>query len=121
MNVVKSRKKAGRESPDDLVFKALAGTDRRKILDLLHDAPLPTGDIVRRLPWLDRTTVMLHLGGLERARLIITRKEGRCRWNYLDVSPIQRIHERWIQAYAAPSARLLSRLREDLEEAAEQL
>ena len=54
---------------------------------------------------------------LEKARLVISRKEGRCRWNYLDVSPIQRIHERWISAYAAPSAGLLSRLQADLESA----
>ena len=113
--MVKGRKTAGRVTQDDLVFKALAGADRRKILDLLRNAPLSTGEIVRHLPRLDRTTVMLHLGVLERARLIITRKEGRCRLNYLDVSPIQRIHERWIHAYAAPSARLLGRLRDDLE------
>ncbi len=59
-----------------LVFKALAGADRRKILDLLRDAPMTIGTIVS---WLDRTTVMQHLGVLERARLIITKKEGRCR------------------------------------------
>jgi hypothetical protein len=33
----------------------------------------------------------------------------------LDVSPIQRIHERWIQAYATPSANMLSKLQQDLE------
>lgn len=98
-----------------MVFKALARPDRRRILDLLRDTPLTTGDIVRQLPALDRTTVMQHLGVLERARLVITRKRGRLRWNYLDVAPIQRIHERWIQAYATPSARVLSKLRQDLD------
>jgi DNA-binding transcriptional ArsR family regulator len=102
-------------NPDDLVFKALAGVDRRRILDLLRDAPMTTGDIGKSLPHLDRTTVMQHLGVLEKARLIITRKQGRCRWNYLDVSPIQGIHERWIRNYAAPSAGFLSRLQKDLE------
>ena len=58
---------------------------------------------------------MQHLRVLENARLIISRKEGRCRWNYLDTSPVQRIYERWIESYAAPSAGLLSRLRQDLE------
>ncbi|MDA0680266.1 MAG: helix-turn-helix domain-containing protein [Proteobacteria bacterium] len=106
----------GALAQDDLVFKALASVDRRGILDLLRDAPLTTGDIGKNLPHLDRTTVMQHLGVLEKARLIISRKEGRCRWNYLDVSPIQRIHERWISAYAAPSAGLLSQLQKDLEE-----
>ena len=100
---------------DDLVFKALAGVDRRRILDLLRDAPMTTGDIGKKLPHIDRTTVMQHLGVLEKARLIISRKEGRCRWNYLDVSPIQRIHERWIAAYAVPSADLLSQLQQSLE------
>jgi DNA-binding transcriptional ArsR family regulator len=103
------------EDQDDLVFKALAGKDRRQILDLLQDAPMTTGDIGKNLPHLDRTTVMQHLGVLEKARLIISKKEGRCRWNYLDVSPIQRIHERWISSYAAPSADFLSRLQADLE------
>jgi hypothetical protein len=58
---------------------------------------------------------MQHLGVLEEARLIISKKQGRCRWNYLDVAPIQRIHERWIADYAAPSAGFLTRLRSDLE------
>ncbi len=114
--MVKSRKRQDRRvDQDDLVFKALAGADRRKILDLLRDAPMTTGELGKQLPWLDRTTVMQHLGVLENARLIISKKEGRCRWNYLDVSPIQRIHERWIQAYAVPSASLLSKLQHDLE------
>ena len=114
--MVRDRKKQdGPATQDDLVFKALAGADRRKILDLLRDAPMTTGELGKRLSWLDRTTVMQHLRVLEKARLIISKKEGRCRWNYLDVSPIQRIHERWIQAYAMPSASMLSKLQQDLE------
>lgn len=109
------RKRARHVERDDRVFKALANPDRRTILDLLRDAPMTTGDIAGNLPHLDRTTVMQHLGVLERARLVIAKREGRCRWNYLDVAPIQRIHERWIQTYAEPSARLLGRLQRDLE------
>ena len=114
--MVRGRKKqAGPLDQDDRVFKALAGKDRRRILDLLRDAPMTTGEIGKHLPHLDRTTVMQHLRVLENARLVITKKEGRCRWNYLDVAPIQRIHERWIEAYAMPSASLLSKLQHDLE------
>ena len=113
--MVKSKSLQIQEKQDDLVFKALAGSDRRRILDLLRVAPMTTGEICKKLNWLNRCTVMQHLGVLENARLIITRKEGRRRWNYLDVSPIQRIHERWIEAYAAPSANLLSKLQQDLE------
>ncbi len=113
--MVKRKSVVERKSEDDLVFKALAGADRRKILDLLRDAPMTTGEIVKKLTWLDRTTVMQHLGVLGQARLIISKKAGRCRWNYLDVSPIQRIHERWIQEYSTPSASLLSKLQRDIE------
>ena len=113
--MVKSKNSQRQEKQDDLVFKALAGSDRRRILDLLRAAPMTTGEICKKLHWLNRCTVMQHLGVLENARLIITRKAGRSRWNYLDVSPIQRIHQRWIEAYAEPSANLLSQLQQDLE------
>ena len=112
-----SRKQSRQEKQDDLVFKALAGADRRRILDLLRTAPMTTGDICKKLHWLNRCTVMQHLGVLEKARLIISKKDGRSRWNYLDVSPIQRIHARWIEAYAMPSARLLCKLQQDIEAA----
>ena len=78
----RQKKRLSPEDRDDLVFKALAGKDRRRILDLLRDSPMTTGDIGKCLPRLDRTTVMQHLRVLENARLIITKKEGRCRWNY---------------------------------------
>ena len=100
---------------DDRVFKALAGADRRQILDLLRDGPRTTSELCGHLGHLDRTTVMQHLGVLEDAELVFSRKRGRSRWNYLDVSPIQRIHERWISQYAAPSAALAHRLKTDLE------
>ncbi len=102
---------------DELVIKAIASADRRLILDLLRDEPKTTGALCEELPWLNRCTVMQHLGVLEKARLLITRKEGRLRWNYLDVGPIQQFHERWIKPYSMPSASLLNRLQRDLESA----
>ncbi|MDP6414211.1 MAG: helix-turn-helix domain-containing protein, partial [Gammaproteobacteria bacterium] len=71
----------------ELVIKAIASADRRLILDLLRDEPQTTGKICQELPWLNRCTVMQHLGVLEKARLVISKKQGRQRWNYLDVSP----------------------------------
>ncbi len=106
---------SAKEKQDDLVFKALTGSGRHRILDLLRDAPMTTGEICNEFGWLNRCTVMQHLGVLENARLIITKKEGRSRWNYLDVSPIQRIRERWIEAYAIPSVKLLNKLQRDIE------
>ena len=58
---------------------------------------------------------MQHLGVLEDAGLVVSAKRGRSRWNYLDVSPIQAIYERWIGEYAEPSAAFLHRLKTDLE------
>jgi DNA-binding transcriptional ArsR family regulator len=102
--------------PDDLVFKALAGTDRRRILDVLSEGPRTTSELGAEFGHLDRTTVMQHLRVLEEAGLVFSRKKGRVRWNYLDVSPIQRIHARWITRYAAPSVALAQRLKQDLED-----
>lgn len=101
---------------DDRVFKAIANPDRRTILDAVRDQPLTTKEVCSALPHLDRTTVMLHLRVLEEAELVIVKRQGRYRWNYLNVAPIQQIYTRWIKDYAAPAAELLTRLKEDLEQ-----
>lgn len=103
-------------SDDDLdqIFKALADARRRRILDLIKDGPKTTGDICNALKPLDRCTAMQHLGVLEKAGLIFTKKEGRFRWNYLDVVPIREIYDRWIDQYASPSVEMLTRLKQDL-------
>jgi DNA-binding transcriptional ArsR family regulator len=101
---------------DDLLFKALADSRRREILDLLKDGPRTTGELCERFAGaLDRCTVMQHIGVLERAELIIARREGRVRWNYLNAAPVKDIYDRWISAYAGPSVDLLMRLKRDLE------
>jgi DNA-binding transcriptional ArsR family regulator len=103
---------------DDLVFKALADGRRREILDLLKDAPRTTGDLCRHFEAsLDRCTVMQHLGVLERADLIIPRRDGRSRWNHLNAAPFKEIYDRWISSYAQGAVDLLARLKRDLEEA----
>ena len=104
-----------RADSDDLIYKALADSRRREILDQLKDGPQTTGDLCDHLKELDRCTVMQHLGVLEKAGLIIVKKDGRYRWNYLDAAPIRGIYERWINQYASPSAELLTRLKRDME------
>lgn len=104
-----------RRQIDDIVYKALADSRRREILDLLKDGPKTTGDICSVFPKLDRCTVMQHLGVLENAGLVIVQKKGRFRWNYLDVAPLREIYDRWIHQYASPSVELLTRLKNDLE------
>ncbi|NKB97361.1 MAG: metalloregulator ArsR/SmtB family transcription factor [Pseudomonadales bacterium] len=103
------------DEENEAVFKALANTDRRRILDELRQEPRTTSDLCEALPRLDRTTVMQHLRVLESARLVITQRRGRVRWNYLDVAPIQSVYNRWIKDYAAPGADLLEKLRAEIE------
>ena len=100
----------------DPVFKALADSRRRTMLDLLKVGPKTTGEFVEHFEdELDRCTVMQHLGVLEEAGLVIARRRGRYRWNYLNPLPIKQIHDRWISRYAVQAVDLLARLKEQLE------
>ena len=101
---------------DDLVFKALADARRRKMLDLLKKKPRTTSELCEAFAdSLDRCTVMQHMGVLERADLIIVRREGRNRWNYLNAAPLKAIYDRWISPYAEEAVELLAKLKRDLE------
>jgi len=104
-----------RAERDDLIFKALADRRRRRILDLLKDAPQTTNDLCGHFKSLDRCTVMQHLGVLEKAGLVIARREGRFRWNYIDVVPIREIYDRWINQYSSASAEVLARMKRNIE------
>jgi DNA-binding transcriptional ArsR family regulator len=104
-----------REKKQDLIFKALADTRRRKILDLLKKEERTTGDICAHFRTLDRCTIMQHLKVLEKAELIIVRREGRLRWNYLNAVPVREIYDRWISQYADFPVELLTKLKHDLE------
>jgi DNA-binding transcriptional ArsR family regulator len=72
------------------VWKALSSPHRRAMLDALRDGPLTTTALCERLPELSRFAVMQHLGVLERAGVVLVRREGRERWNELNAVPIQR-------------------------------
>ncbi len=100
---------------DDLVYKALADSRRREILDLIRDEPQTTGGICSHFETLDRCTVMQHLGVLEKAGLVITQKKGRFKWNYLNAVPIREIYDRWINRFATHSVEVLGALKRDLE------
>ena len=103
------------EAENDLIFKALAAPIRRRLLDALKDRPQTTGQLCAAFAELDRCTVMQHLKVLEKADLVIARREGRERWNHLNPLPIKHIHERWIGPYAARAVDMLGALKDDLE------
>jgi DNA-binding transcriptional ArsR family regulator len=102
---------------DDLedVWRALSNPTRRAILDLLRSGPMTTGALADEFPDLSRFAIMQHLGVLEEAELVVPRREGRRRYNYLNPVPIQQIHDRWVSRYTRPWTEALVDLRDELE------
>ncbi|MEM9635004.1 MAG: metalloregulator ArsR/SmtB family transcription factor [Pseudomonadota bacterium] len=103
------------EDESDRIFKALADSRRRRMLDLLKDGPKTTGALCDAFPEIDRCTVMQHMRVLEAANLLIAQRKGRERWNHLNALPIKDIYDRWIGDYATDAVNMLARLRDDLE------
>ena len=103
------------EEKSDLVFKALSDSRRRLILDLLKTRARTTGELCEHFAAMDRCTVMQHLTVLEKADLVIVKREGRLRWNYINPLPIKELHDRWIGSYADQALELLARMKRDLE------
>ncbi len=97
----------------DAVFFALASEPRRRVLDLLKQAP---GCNVNRVcegfgQEIGRFAVMKHLSVLERAGLVVSQRVGRERLLWFDATPIQLIHERWTTEFSAYWAARLTRLK----------
>lgn len=103
--------------PDDLdlVWKALADSTRRAILDFLRQGPRTTTEIVEAFPHLTRFGVMKHIDVLRAAGLIHTREESRQRINSLNVAPIRQIYERWVGRFEELWTSHLLRIKEDAE------
>jgi DNA-binding transcriptional ArsR family regulator len=104
-----------REETYDLIFKALGDSRRREILDMLKVRGRTTGELCEHFKHLDRCTVMLHLGVLEKADLIIVKREGRLRWNCINPLPIKELHDRWIDGFADAAVDLLARMKREIE------
>ena len=99
----------------DKVFKALADPSRRLLLDRLFEASGQTlGELCKDLD-MSRQAVTQHLGVLEAADLVITRREGREKLHYLNPVPIHEIAQRWIGKFERGRLRILADLKEQLE------
>ncbi len=100
----------------DRVFKALANSSRRQLLDRLHaDNGQTLGELCRQLN-MTRQAVSKHLAVLEAANLVVTVKRGREKLHYLNPVPIGEIHDRWIGKYERHRVRALNVLKKALEE-----
>ena len=103
-----------REDDTAPLWRAMADPTRRRILDLLRQRPLITGEIAAQFP-ISRIAVMRHLEVLSEAGLVTSRKRGRERWHYLNAVPLQELHQRWADPAAAGFATGLLRLQESVE------
>jgi DNA-binding transcriptional ArsR family regulator len=105
----------------DAIFKALADDTRRLILDVLRDRDGQTlGELEVSLTKqgveMTRFGVMKHLKVLEAASLVISRKQGRFKYHYLNVVPLQEVIDRWIEPLTQkPLARATLDLKAKLE------
>lgn len=98
------------DAGDGAIWKALASPQRRELLDLLRDGSRTTGELAAAFPELSRFAVMQHLGVLERASLVLVRRQGRTRFNHLNAVPIHQAYERWVTKLAGTQAGQLTAL-----------
>lgn len=106
-----------RHKNSDQIWKALADATRREILDFLAERPRGTGEVVAKFDGkLCRTAVMKHLSILADANLVLIRREGRNRWNYLNPAPIQEVCDRWVSRHVKQVASSMAKLKELVEE-----
>src|SRR4051812_30689355 len=99
----------------EAVWKALSDSTRRRLLDLLSERPMTTGELCQQFENLSRCAVMKHLGILESANLVVVRREGKFRWNYMNPVPVQEICERWVSKHTASLASSMLRLKQHVE------
>jgi DNA-binding transcriptional ArsR family regulator len=101
---------------DDIVFKALADTSRRQLLDRLRkDSGLTLSELCEKHD-MSRQAVTKHLALLEAANLVVTVKKGREKLHYLNPVPINGIYMRWIGKFEKGRVDALHNLKQALEE-----
>ncbi len=100
---------------DDAVFRALADASRRLLLDRLFAENGQTLQALCQGLDMTRQAVTKHLGILEDANLVTTRKQGREKRHFINPVPINRIAERWIGKFERHHLAALSHLKRTLE------
>jgi len=107
----------GVSDSSDALFRALNDRSRRVLLDTLREQDGQTlGELCTQLPQMTRYGVMNHLRVLEEGGLIATHKAGRKKYHYLNVVPLQELHQRWLTKFTEPVSATLSSLKANLEQ-----
>ncbi|MEO4042445.1 metalloregulator ArsR/SmtB family transcription factor [Hoeflea sp. CAU 1731] len=100
---------------DDKVFKALGDPTRRTLLDQLRRQNGQTlGELCGVLS-MTRQSVTQHLGLLEDANLISTRKRGREKLHFINPVPLHDVYERWVRKFEEARLGLLHDIKSQLE------
>ncbi len=97
------------------MFRALADTTRRDLLDALF---LDDGQTLLALTagrGMTRIAVAKHLAILEEAGLVVSRRSGREKHHFLNPIPIRLLHDRWVSKYTEPWVAGLTGLKAELE------
>ena len=115
MSTVVVGHRAAAAEGEDAFWRALANPWRRRILDLLRDGPLTTGDLAERLMAVSRYAVMQHLGVLTDTGLVVVERRGRQRFNHVNAAALRRSYDRWVDQYADGLAGELAALGQHLE------
>lgn len=100
----------------DKIFKALADSSRRQLLDeLFKNNGQTLSDLCKYLN-MSRQAVTKHLGILEEANVVTVVWQGREKLHYLNPVPINEIYQRWIKKYEQHQLEALNELKNRLEE-----
>jgi len=100
----------------DAVFKALADSTRRLLLDRLREHDGQTlGQLCEHLG-MARQSATQHLDVAVRAGLVTVVRRGRERLHYLNPAPIHGIEQRWISTFEKPRLQELSAIKDRAEE-----
>jgi DNA-binding transcriptional ArsR family regulator len=105
----------GAPKPD--LWQALADPTRRALIDRLAGGARTTSQLCEGFP-MTRFGVMKHLGILERAGLVVARRQGRLRLNHLNAAPLRALLSGWLSPRAEALADGAIRFAQEVEEGA---
>lgn len=83
----------------NLVFQALADATRRTLLERIHARSGQSLSALASGLGISRQAIAKHMGILEKAELVVSRRVGRQRLHYLNPLPFRAISGRWLKKF----------------------